>query len=101
MAINVSKTSHFTDGAGTAISFSEIRAQFGGSATNVKASTYLRNTETTYFKLENTTKIFRLSQIRVLQVKRYGILRPLLQKYQVPVPLRIENNAEFSSAFDI
>lgn len=46
MAINVSKTSHFTDGAGTAISFSEIRAQFGGSATNVKASTYLRNTET-------------------------------------------------------
>ena len=43
MAVNVTKTSHFTGGAGTQISFSQIRAQFGGSATNIKASTYLRN----------------------------------------------------------
>jgi len=43
MAVNVTKTSHFTGGAGSQISFSEIRAQFGGSATNIKASTYLRN----------------------------------------------------------
>ena len=46
MAVNVTKTSHFTVGAGTSISFSEIRAQFGGSATNIKASTYLRNDDT-------------------------------------------------------
>ena len=43
MAVNVTKTSHFTGGAGTQISFSQIRAEFGGSATNIKASTYLRN----------------------------------------------------------
>ena len=43
MAVNVTKTSHFTGGAGTQISFSQIRAQFGGSATNISASTYLRN----------------------------------------------------------
>ena len=43
MAVNVTKTTHFTGGAGTQISFSQIRAQFGGSATNIKASTYLRN----------------------------------------------------------
>lgn len=46
MALNVTKSEHFTDGAGTPISFSEIRAQFGGSATNIKASAYLRNTST-------------------------------------------------------
>lgn len=46
MALNVTKTEHFTDDAGTPISFSEIRAQFGGSSTNIKASTYLRNTST-------------------------------------------------------
>ena len=46
MALNVTKSEHFTDGAGTPISFSEIRAQFGGSSTNIKASTYLRNTST-------------------------------------------------------
>ena len=45
MAVNITKTSHFTGGAGTQISFSQIRAEFGGSATNVKASTYLRNTD--------------------------------------------------------
>ena len=43
MAVNVTKTTHFTGGAGTQISFSQIRAEFGGSATNIKASTYLRN----------------------------------------------------------
>ena len=43
MAVNVTKTSHFTSGAGNPISFSQIRAEFGGSATNIKASTYLRN----------------------------------------------------------
>ena len=43
MAVNVTKTSHFTGSAGSQISFSQIRAQFGGSATNIKASTYLRN----------------------------------------------------------
>ena len=43
MAVNVTKTSHFTGGAGTQISFSQIRAEFGGDATNIKASTYLRN----------------------------------------------------------
>ena len=46
MAVNVTKTSHFTGGAGNPISFSQIRAQFGGSATNIKASTYLRNDDT-------------------------------------------------------
>ena len=45
MAVNVTKTSHFTGGAGTQISFSQIRAEFGGSATNIKASTYLRNND--------------------------------------------------------
>jgi len=44
MATNVTKTSHFTSGAGNPISFSEIRAAYGGSVNNVKASTYLRNT---------------------------------------------------------
>ena len=43
MAVNVTKTSHFTGGAGNPISFSQIRAEFGGSTTNIKASTYLRN----------------------------------------------------------
>ena len=43
MAVNVTKTSHFTGGAGTQISFSQIRAAYGGSATNISASTYLRN----------------------------------------------------------
>ena len=43
MAVNVTKTSHFTGGAGNPISFSQIRAEFGGSATNIKASAYLRN----------------------------------------------------------
>ena len=43
MAVNVTKTSHFTGGAGTQISFSQIRAAYGGDATNIKASTYLRN----------------------------------------------------------
>ena len=43
MAVNITKTSHFTGGAGNPISFSQIRAQFGGDATNIKASTYLRN----------------------------------------------------------
>ena len=44
MATNVTKTSHFTSGAGNPISFSEIRAAYGGSTNNIKASTYLRNT---------------------------------------------------------
>jgi hypothetical protein len=44
MATNVTKTSHFTSGAGNPIKFSEIRAAYGGNANNVKASTYLRNT---------------------------------------------------------
>ena len=44
MATNVTKTSHFTSGAGNPIKFSEIRAEYGGSVNNVKASTYLRNT---------------------------------------------------------
>ena len=43
MAVNVTKTSHFTGGAGNPISFSQIRAAYGGDATNVKASAYLRN----------------------------------------------------------
>ena len=43
MAVNVTKTSHFTGGAGTQISFSQIRAAYGGGATNIKASAYLRN----------------------------------------------------------
>ena len=45
MAVNVTKTSHFTGGAGNPISFSQIRTEFGGSATNIKASTYLRNVD--------------------------------------------------------
>jgi len=45
MAVNITKTSHFTSGAGNPISFSQIRSEFGGSATNIKASTYLRNTD--------------------------------------------------------
>ena len=36
MAVNVTKTSHFTGGAGNQISFSQIRAEFGGSATNIR-----------------------------------------------------------------
>ena len=45
MATNVTKTSHFTSGAGNPISFSQIKAQFGGNTSNsIKASTYLRNT---------------------------------------------------------
>ena len=36
MAVNVTKTSHFTGGAGNPISFSQIRAAYGGDATNVK-----------------------------------------------------------------
>ena len=43
MATNVTKTSHFTSGAGNPISFSEISSQFGGKSTNIKASEYLRN----------------------------------------------------------
>jgi len=43
MAVNVTKTSHFTGGAGNPISFSQIRTEFGGSTTNIKASAYLRN----------------------------------------------------------
>ena len=45
MATNVTKTSHFTSGAGNPISFSQIRTQFGGQSTkiNIKASEYLRN----------------------------------------------------------
>lgn len=43
MAVNITKTSHFTGGAGNPISFSQIYTQFGGNATNIKASTYLRN----------------------------------------------------------
>lgn len=43
MAVNITKTSHFTGGAGNPISFSQIRAEFGGRSTNIKASTYLRN----------------------------------------------------------
>jgi len=43
MAVNITKTEHFTSGAGNPISFSQIRTEFGGSATNIKASTYLRN----------------------------------------------------------
>ena len=45
MAITKTKTSHFTGGSGNPISFSQIRAEYGGSATNIKASTYLRNTD--------------------------------------------------------
>lgn len=45
MATNITKTSHFTAGAGNPISFSEIRAEFGGGTKNIKASTYLRNTD--------------------------------------------------------
>ena len=44
MATNVTKTSHFTSGAGNPISFSQIKSQFGGNTSNIKASTYLRNT---------------------------------------------------------
>ena len=43
MATNVTKTSHFTSGAGNPISFSQIRTQFGGQSTDIKASEYLRN----------------------------------------------------------
>tara|TARA_Y100000361_G_scaffold816_1_gene646 strand:+ start:2739 stop:4292 length:1554 start_codon:yes stop_codon:yes gene_type:complete len=43
MAVNVTKTSHFTGSAGNPISFSQIRAAYGGDATNIKASAYLRN----------------------------------------------------------
>ena len=38
MAVNVTKTSHFTGGAGTQISFSQIRAAYGGGATNIKGA---------------------------------------------------------------
>ena len=44
MAVNITKTEHFTSGAGNPISFSQIRTEYGGGATNIKASTYLRNT---------------------------------------------------------
>ena len=43
MAVNITKTEHFTSGAGNPISFSQIRSEYGGSTTNIKASTYLRN----------------------------------------------------------
>ena len=45
MATNITKTSHFTAGAGNPISFSQIRAAYGGGTENIKASTYLRNTD--------------------------------------------------------
>ena len=45
MATNITKTSHFTAGAGNPISFSQIRAAFGGSTINIKASEYVRNTD--------------------------------------------------------
>jgi len=43
MAVNITKTTQFTGPIGSAISFSDIRSAFGGSANNVKASDYLRN----------------------------------------------------------
>ena len=43
MATNITKTEHFTSGAGNPISFSQIQAEYGGSATNIKASNYKRN----------------------------------------------------------
>ena len=46
MATNVTKTSHFTAGSGTPISFSQIRSEFGGASANIKASTYLKNVDT-------------------------------------------------------
>ena len=45
MAVNITKTSHFTAGAGNPISFSQIRDEFYGSGNNVKASDYMRRTE--------------------------------------------------------
>jgi len=43
MATNITKTSHFTAGAGNPISFSQIRTEFGGGSTDIKASKYLKN----------------------------------------------------------
>jgi hypothetical protein len=40
MTVNISKTAHFGSGE---ISFASIRAAYGGSAKNIKASTYIRN----------------------------------------------------------
>lgn len=40
MTVNISKTEHFGSGA---ISFSSIRAAYGGSSNNIKAGTYIRN----------------------------------------------------------
>lgn len=44
MAVSVSKTQHFTNPTAS-ISFSQIRDAFGGSANNVSASSYRRNTD--------------------------------------------------------
>lgn len=43
MAVSIAKTENFTTGQ---ISFSQIQAIYGGSATDVKASSYLRNVQT-------------------------------------------------------
>lgn len=45
MSISVSKTSHFTGGSGTPISFSQIRDAYGGSSNNISASKYKRNVD--------------------------------------------------------
>ena len=45
MAISITKETILTGGAGNPISFSQIRDAFGGSAQNIKASTYLRNND--------------------------------------------------------
>lgn len=43
MAVNITKTQKFTNPT-SSISFSQIRSEFGGSSTNVRAATYRRNT---------------------------------------------------------
>jgi len=43
MAVNITKTEKFTNPT-SSISFSQIRSEFGGNPTNVRAATYRRNT---------------------------------------------------------
>ena len=43
MAVNITKTEKFTNPT-SSISFSQIRSEFGGNSTNVRAAIYRRNT---------------------------------------------------------
>jgi len=57
MAVSITKTEKFTNPT-SSISFSQIRAEFGGNPTNVRAATYRRNTsDQVDWNGENATSI--------------------------------------------